>query len=113
MWIFDPESITDLLKIDMFVRSDYVPEGVMSKGFSGRQILGAPVYWSTNLPAVNTSYHAAAYMHKQALAAIVQSLPGVQKFHWDERSTTVVRANALYGALEMRDAFAVWIKTRS
>jgi hypothetical protein len=112
-WIFDPESITDLLKLDYFVRMDYVPESVHRRGFSGRQIFGAPVYMTTNLPAVNTSYHAAVYMHKECFALVMQLQPRIRLERHTPRLADVLVGEALYGVKEMRDGYGVWIKTRS
>ena len=40
-WVFDAQSITDLMKNDYFIRMDYVPGSVVSQGFQGKQIFGA------------------------------------------------------------------------
>ena len=112
-WIFDPESITDLMGRDFFVRMDYVPDSVVNNGFQGRQILGAPVYMTNNLPAVNTSYHAATYMHREALALVTQISPTVKVERWPARISWGITCIALWGVKEMRDLFGVWIRTRS
>lgn len=112
-WIFDPKSVTDLLGIDFFVRMDYIPDSVVTKGFQGRQIFGSPVYMTTNLNVINTSYHAAAYVHKEAFTLLSQMLPKIDYFEWPEKFTTVARVQALFGVYKMRDTFGVWIKTRN
>ncbi len=112
-WIFDPESVTDLMKLDMFVKMDYVADPVWKTGFTGRQILGSPVYLTTNLEAINTSYHGAAYMHKNALALVVQIPPKFEVWRWELRHSDALSGLVLYGVEEMRDTFGVWIKTRS
>ncbi len=112
-WIFDPESITDLLGRDFFVRMDYVPDSVVKSGFQGRQILGAPVYMTNNLPAVNTTYHAAAYMHKEAIALVMQMKPKITLERFPARQSDAVVCKALWGVKEMRGTFGAWIKTRS
>ena len=113
VWIFDPYSIQDLLKLDYFVRYDYVPEGVVSKGFQGRQIFGAPVYMTSNLNVIITSYHAAVYMHKEALALVSQEKPQIFTFRWPEKFTDVVGVKTVFGVAEERDTFGIWIKTRN
>ena len=110
--IIDPESLSDLLKIDKFVRMDYVPGGAVANGQVGK-IYGCNVYITNNLEAINTNYHGACMMHKEALALVMQQEPTTKTWHWDERSTQVIRCEAVWGALEMRDTFGVWIKTRS
>ncbi len=112
-WIFDPESITDLMKLDMFVKMDYVGDPVWKTGFTGRQILGSPVYITTNLEAINTSYHGATYMHKEALALVVQIPPTFEVWRWELRHSDAISGLVLYGVEEMRDTFGVWLKTRS
>ena len=112
-WIFDPESITDLLQIDLFVHASYTDDMPWKNGFQGRTIMGAPVYMSTNLEAINTSYHGAAYLHKEAIALIQQTAPTVFRFYWDEKFTWTTGVRALWGLKEMRDTFGVWIRTRS
>lgn len=112
-WIFDPESIGDLYKIDYFVRMDYTDTGIHKTGFQGRQIFGAPVYMTTNLEEVNSTYHAATYLHKDALALVMQMTPkAFMKYHLPRLSDVVV-VETLFGSQEMRDTFGVWIKTRS
>ncbi len=112
-WIFDPESVTDLMKLDMFVKMDYVADPVWKTGFTGRQILGSPVYLTTNLEAINTNYHGAAYMHKEALALVVQIPPKFEVWRWELRHSDAISGLTLYGVEEMRDTFGCWIKTRS
>ncbi len=113
VWIFDPASITDLLKLDYFVKADYVPEGVVTKGWQGRYIFGAPVYITTNTNVFNTSYHAAAYMHREAIAMIQQEAPTVFRFDWPQRFSQVVGVKAIFGRLLAREAFGCLIKTRA
>lgn len=110
--IIDSESLTDLLKIDKFVRMDYVPGGAIASGQVGR-IYGCDVYITNNLEDINTSYHAAAMMQKEAIALVMQQEPSTKTWHWDERHTHVIECTAIWGSLEMRDTFGVWIKTRS
>lgn len=112
VWIFDPESVTDLMKLDMFCKMDYVGDAVWKTGFTGRQILGSPVYISTNLEAINTNYHGACYMHKEALALVIQ-LQKMEVARLPLRHSDAIIGLVLYGADEMRDTFGVWIKTRS
>jgi len=112
-WIFDPESITDLMGLDFFVKMDYVPSSVSAAGFQGRQIFGAPVYMTNNLPAVNTNYHAAAYLHKEAIALCVPMPPTIRIAFDTRRASDVCIATAMWGQKEMRDVFGCWIKTRS
>ncbi len=113
-WIFDPESITDLIGLDFFVKMDYVEGSVSQRGFQGRQIFGAPVYMTNNLQVVNTTYHAAAYFQKEAIALCVPQPPTVRVLPDVRRGgADVCIARAMWGQKEMRDGFGCWIKTRS
>lgn len=112
-WVFDPESITDLMKIDMFVKMDYVGDAVWKTGFSGRQILGSPVYWSTNLAVNNTNYHCAAYLQEEALALVIQMPSTFETFRLPLKHSDGILGLTVFGVKEMRDAFGVYIKTRS
>jgi len=112
VWVFDPESITDLLKLDYFVRMDYIPDSVVTKGFQGRQIFGSPVYMTTNLNGFADS-HEAVYMHKEGLVLLQQKAPTVHAFAWPQRFSNVVGVSTLYGVLGARAAFGVCICTRS
>jgi len=113
VWILDPESVTDILGTDYFVRMDYVPESIHKSGFQGRQILGAPVYMTNNLNVINSSYHAAIYFQKEWVAIISQVSPVIDTFHWPEKFTDVTRVRSLVGLAQMREPSACWIKTRS
>ena len=113
VWVFDPESITDLMKIDMFVRADYVGDTVWKTGFVGRQILGSPVYISSNLEALNTNYHGAGYFHKEALALVVQMPTQIETARIPLRHADAIIALSVWGMAVLRDTFGCWIKTRS
>ncbi len=112
-WIFDPESITDLMKIDMFVRMDYVGDTVMKTGWTGRQILGSPVYITTNLEQINSSCHGACYMHRDAVALVIQMQPKFETARLPLRHSDAILGLCVFGIEEMRDTFGVWLKTRS
>lgn len=112
-WVLDAESETDLLKLDYFVRMDYVPGSVVTNGFSGRKILGAPVYFTTNLDIIDVNAHAAIYMHREAFGLIIQLPIKFEAWRWNLRFSDVLMSNVLFGVAKMRDAFAVCINTRS
>lgn len=112
LWVFDPESITDLLKLDYFIRMDYVPDGVVSKGFRGREIFGGPVYMTTNLNGSATS-HDAAYYHPEAIIMLSQQSPTVFSWPWPQRFSQVVGVKTLYGVRIARANYMVIINTRS
>lgn len=113
VWILDPESITDILGTDYFVRMDYVAGSIHTNGFQGRQILGAPVYMTNALNVINTSYHAAVYFQKDWVAIIQQLAPTIFTGDWWQKFTKVTGVKTLVGLKQMREPNACWIKTRS
>lgn len=113
--VLDPESITDMFKIDKILRDDYVAKGAVEsvQGFVGRSVYGCKVYRSNNLSAHNTYYHCGGMFHKEAIAAILQKAPVLDLFDWKEKFTQVVRAQAWFGAVVARATAGVCINTRS
>lgn len=113
--VVDVESVTDLFKIDKILRDDYVSKGAVESinGFIGRSVYGAKVWRSNNLVAANTSYHWAAMFHKQAIALILQKTPALKAFDWPQKHTSVVEAQAWFGANVSRATSGCLINTRS
>lgn len=112
-WVFDAKSETDLLKLDYFVRADYVPGSVVTTGFSGRKILGAPVYFTTNLDVIDVNAHAAIYWQREAYGLVIQMPLKFEAFRWNLHFSDALLVNMLFGVALMRDAFAVCINTRN
>jgi len=112
-WVFDPESITDLMKLDYFVRSDYVGDTPVTTGFSGRQILGSPVYWSTNLDTYAGGPHAASYFQREAFALVVQMSPKFEIARIPLHHCDAIIGLTVFGVQEMRDSFGIRVNTRS
>ena len=113
--VLDPESVTDLFKIDKVVHDDYVAKGAMESptGFIGRSRYGGLVYMSNNLKVQNTSYHSAGFYHKEAIAIIIQKKNITDLFDWPQKFTQVVRAQVIFGAGIPRPTAGVCINTRS
>ncbi len=113
--IIDPESTTDLMKIDKFLRDDYVARGAIESenGLIGKSIYGAKVYVTNNLRALNTTYHIATLMQREAIALIQEVRPRAEMFNWWQKFTNVVRVSAIFGATLARATSGIRIKTRS
>jgi len=113
--VLDPESITDLMKIDKMVSDSYVQLGAVeqSNGLIGKSRYGCQVFMSNNLTAQNTTYHSAAMLYKEAIALIVSKDDVVDYFDWKEKFTNVCRAQNLFGATAVRPTAGVCINTRS
>ena len=112
-WIFDPETIQDLAKLDYFVRMDYVPDSMVRNGFQGRQILGSPTYMTSNLDTYAGGPHAAAYIQRQAIALVVQMPIKFEAFRLPLQHGDGLSMLTVFGVQEMRDSFGVCINTRS
>lgn len=112
-WEFDPESIQDLLKLDYFIRMDYVPGSVVASGFVGRQIMGSPVYMTTNLDTYAGGPHAAAYFHREALALVIQLDKPVEVFRVPLQHADGISGLVVFGIQEMRGTWGNLINTRS
>src|SRR3990167_918115 len=112
-WVFDPESITDLLKNDYFIRMDYVPGSVVSTGFQGRQILGAPVYMTTNLFTHDSGAHVSGYFQKEYEALAVQMPAAFEIGRIGLQHVDFITGVASWGFKTMRPTFGVAINCRS
>ena len=112
-WVFDPASITDLMKLDYFVRMDYVSGSVSERGFVGRQIMGSPVYISTNLDTYAGGPHAAGYFQRETVALVMQMQPKFEVARIPLRHADAIIGLAVWGIQEMRGTFGVTINTRS
>lgn len=113
--VLDPESMTDLMKIDKFLTDAYVQKGAVEspQGLIGKSRYGCEVYMSNNLVAKNTSYHSCAMFQKEAIAIIIQKNNITDMFDWKEKFTNVVRAQAIFGANVLRPTAGCHINTRS
>lgn len=110
VWVLDPSCKADLLKLDKFIRNDYVKGGVIASGQFGN-IYNAPVLISNNL-TVNSTGNYGAYYHRQAIALAIEE--NLLSYMVEDKLKHIVTINteALWGALEMRDTFGVPILTR-
>ncbi len=113
-WVFDPESISDLMKNDYFIRMDYVSGSVVQNGFQGKQIFGAPVYMTTNLCYYGTTLeHMAAYFQKEAYALVVQLPARFEVGRVGLQHSDFITGLAAFGLKAMRPNYGVVINTRS
>jgi hypothetical protein len=109
-WIFDPSAKADLLKLDKFVRLDYVRTPVVPNGQFG-DIYGSKIFITNNLTAATTGSYG-AYLHREALAFIGQENNKVDLVRQPLKHQLTINTTALWGVLEMRDTFGLAIYTR-
>jgi len=111
--ITDPSSKADLLKIDKFVRNDYVRNPVVATGKFG-DIYNLKVFITNNLTAVaggTGSY--GVVMHRDALGLVIQKNPYTQKIEEYLKHQVVLQTKVIYGVAELRDTFGKSFYTRS
>ncbi len=112
VWIFDPSAKADMLKIDKFIRVDYVRTQVVPTGMFGG-IYGSNVYITNNLSTTNLSTGAnGVYLHKKALAIIAQEKMRGDLVSQPLKHQITINTTALWGVKEMRTTFGVAIYTR-
>lgn len=102
-FIINPSSKTDLLKIDKFVRNDYVRAPVVPTGQFGT-IYGMPVLMSNNLPEYS-GVNLGAMMHRDALGLVIQKAPRAQLIKKPWEFVTVAQVDVIYGVGQLRDTF--------
>ena len=111
-WILDPSAKADIMCIDKFVRSDYFASDVVPTGGFRKDIYGAPLLITNNL-RVNSTGNYGAYLHRDALAAVVQMNPTVDVVEQPLKHQLVINTTVLYGVAEIQDDFGCPILTRS
>lgn len=103
-WIISPETWGSLMKLDKFVRLDYVnPEGdtAIMRAKLNYPIYGAPVFVSNCLEA-NAGNHNCALIQREAIMFVVQQEPKVVKA-WDtRRGADSLLTEIFYGAAVAR-----------
>ena len=110
--ILDPSAKADLLKIDKFIRTDYVREAVVPTGKFGN-LYNMGIYITNNLTAVtNGTGNYGCMLHKEAIAAIVQMNSKVDRWVEPLKHQQTINTHALWGVKEMRNTFGIPIYTR-
>lgn len=113
VWIGDPSTRADIMKIDKFVKADYFAGDAIPTGQFRKDIYGAPLYITNNLTAVSSgtgSY--GVYMHRDALAIAIQENLNVDRVEQPLKHQIVINTDALWGVVELRDTAGVPIYTR-
>ena len=108
--IGDPSMRVDMLKIDKFVRTDYVRDGVVASGQIG-MIYNMPVKITNNLTAATTGNYG-AILHRDALGVVIQSNPTSQIIPMPWKFITRITTDVIFGVAELRDTFGKAFYTR-
>ena len=110
-WVFDPSCKADLLTIDKFVRIDYMAGDTILTGQFRKDVYGAPILITNNL-AVNSTGNFGAYLHRDALAIVIQENMTVDRVEQPLKHQLTINTTALWGVAEIRDTFGCEILTR-
>ena len=79
------------------------------KGFFGSRY-GLDWYMSTNVEGTNAAGHDNGIFHREAIAGVIQDdMRSVTQYMIEEDSTMFV-VHVLYGLIEVRDNFGIWMK---
>jgi len=101
--IGDPSMKVDILKIDKFIRNDYVRNPVVPTGKIG-DLYNMPVRVTNNLTAATTGNYG-VMMHREALGLVIQSNPDSQIIPMPWKFITRLTTDVIYGVAEVRDTF--------
>lgn len=108
--ICDPSSKADLLKIDKFVRNDYIRGEPIVTGQFG-MLYNTKVLITNNLTAATTGNYG-VMMHKDAIGVVIQKEPYSQRIPMPWEHQIIYQVKVLYGVGELRDTFGVPFYTR-
>lgn len=109
--IGDASSKVDLLKIDKFIRNDYVRNPVVATGKFG-DIYNMGFYTTQNLTD-STIGSFGVMMHRDAIGIVIQETPRARRFELPAEFVTKYCVDAIWGIGELRDTFGQAFYTRS
>ncbi len=111
VWIFDPSVKADILSIDKFVRMDYFAGDTILTGQFRKDVYGAPILITNNLTVKSTGNYG-VYMHRDALAIVIQENMVVDRVEQPLKHQLTINTTCLWGVAELREDFGVPIMTR-
>ncbi|KKN11725.1 hypothetical protein LCGC14_1023530 [marine sediment metagenome] len=106
--IIDPSVLADMYKMDKFVNKDY---NQTLTGEIGRTPYGDRILMSNNLNAQSTG-NDCALIHREAIGAVIQMPPKVEKFRYASRHSDVINTSAIFGADILRATFGATFYSR-
>jgi hypothetical protein len=113
VWISDPSTKGDILKIDKFTKQDYFAGDAVLTGQFRKDIYGAPLLITNNLTAVTSGTGAyGVYAHKDAIAVAISEAMEVDRVEQPLKHQIVINTSALWGVVELREHFGYPIYTR-
>lgn len=120
-FVIAPSQLAAIMKIDKFVRADYLGEYQTAKpaktGPNSRymwgEIYGVPVYYTNQVPTQATtpvSTHN-ILLHKEAMALALQQAPRLQAAYWLPSLAWKVTVDVIYGLSGLRTTAGVEVKS--
>ena len=109
--IGDPSMRADMLKIDKFIRTDYVRTPVVATGQIG-VIYDAAVKITNNLTAASTGNYG-TLAHRDAIGVVIQKNPRSKAWDMGYKFLTKIICDCAWGCAEIRDTFGIAFYTRS
>ena len=108
--IGDPSTRADMMKIDKFVRMDYINGAPATNGKFGI-LYNATVKITNNLTATTTGNYG-VLAHRDAIGLVIQSNPRLRTYNMGYKFITKIAMDAAWGADEIRDGFGKSFYTR-
>lgn len=108
--IGDPSTKADMMKIDKFIRQDYINGMPTTNGKFG-VLYNARVRITNNLTSTTTGNYG-VLAHPEAIGIVGQMPPRAQLIPIREEFRTIIQVDAAWGADEIRDAFGASFYTR-
>jgi len=105
----DPSLRADCFKIDKFVHKDY---NQTLTGEIGRTPYGDRILITNNLTAVGGTGSYGAYLHRDAIGAVIQMPPYVKFYRDEPHASDMVVTRAIFGADVIRATFGAEFYTR-
>ena len=120
-FVIHPNQLAAIMKIDKFVRADYLGEYQTAKpaktGPNSRymwgEIYGVPVYYTNQVPVQATtpvSTHN-ILLHKEAIALALQQAPRLQAAYWLPSLAWKVTVDVIYGFAGLRTTAGVEMRS--
>ena len=108
--IGDPSTKADMLKIDKFVRMDYINGSPTTNGQFG-QLYDAKVLITNNLTGATTG-NFGVYAHPDAIGVVLQKNPNSNLYNLGWKFIVRIIVDAAWGSNELRDTFGKAFYTR-
>ncbi len=108
--IGDPSMKADMMKIDKFIRMDYINGSPTTNGKFG-ELYGASILITNNLTSTTTGNYG-VYSHPDAIGVALQKGPNSRYYDLGWKFQHMIIVDAAWGAAKIRDTFGKSFYTR-